>query len=99
MPRLEIIGISFFAPVPNRDVERYLLFTPTTTHVALPSLRSFRFKGVSVYLEALLPQITAPLLEKLQIIFFNQLTFSVPHLVQFMGTTENLSASASVVPS
>jgi hypothetical protein len=32
-----------------------------------------------------------PLLEKLRIIFFNQLTFSVPHLVQFMGTTENLS--------
>jgi hypothetical protein len=91
MPQLETLGISFLAPIPNRDVARHLLFTSTTTHVTLPSLRSFGFKGVSVYLEALLPRITAPLLEKLQIIFFNQLTFSVPHLVQFMGTTENLS--------
>jgi hypothetical protein len=91
MPQLEILEISFLAPVPNRDVERHLLFTSITTHVTLPSPRSFGFKGVGVYLEALLPRITAPLLEKLQIIFFNQLTFSVSHLVQFMGTTENLS--------
>ncbi|KAI0290773.1 hypothetical protein BC826DRAFT_1106253 [Russula brevipes] len=55
------------------------------THVTLPSLRSFRFKGVRVYLEALLPRITAPLLEKLHLIFFNQLTFSVPHLAAFLG--------------
>jgi hypothetical protein len=91
MPQLEILGIAFLASVPNRDVERHLLFTSMTTHVTLPSLRSFGFKSVRVYLEALLLRITAPLLEKLQIIFFNQLTFSVPHLVQFMGTTENLS--------
>ncbi|KAI0290770.1 hypothetical protein BC826DRAFT_523155 [Russula brevipes] len=91
MPQLEVLGMSFLAPVPNRDVKRHLLFTSMTTHVTLPSLSSFGFKSVSVYLEALLPRITAPLLEKLQIIFFNQLTFSVPHLVKFMGTTENPS--------
>ncbi|KAI0290791.1 hypothetical protein BC826DRAFT_1025269, partial [Russula brevipes] len=90
MPQLETLGISFLAPVPNREVERHLLFTLMTTHATLPSHRSFGSKGVSVYLEALLPRVTAPLLEKLQITFFNQLTFSVPHLV-FMGTTEDLS--------
>jgi hypothetical protein len=61
MPQLEILGMSFLAPVPNRDVERHLLFTSITTHVLLPSLRSFVFKGVGIYLEALLPRITAPL--------------------------------------
>jgi hypothetical protein len=41
-------------------------------------------------LEALVHRITAPRLEKLEIAFYNQLTFSVPRLLQFMNTTENL---------
>jgi hypothetical protein len=41
-------------------------------------------------LEALVHRITTPRLEKLEIVFFTQLTFSVPRLVQFMNTTENL---------
>jgi hypothetical protein len=53
LPQLETLGISFLTPVPNREVERHLLFTSMTTHVTLPSLRSFGFNGVSVYLEAL----------------------------------------------
>ena len=35
--------------------------------------------------------ITAPDLKKLEIEFFNQLTFSVPHHLQFMNTTEYLT--------
>jgi len=42
------------------------------------------------YLEALLLRIEAPLLEKFHVFFSNELTFSVPHLVQFMGNKENL---------
>ncbi|KAI0283241.1 hypothetical protein BC826DRAFT_1110230 [Russula brevipes] len=45
---------------------------------------------VSAYLEALLPRMTAALLEKLEIVFLHQLTFAVPRLQQFMGTTGNL---------
>ncbi|KAI0286295.1 hypothetical protein BC826DRAFT_1108980 [Russula brevipes] len=45
VPQLETLRISFLAPVPNRDVERHLLFTSMTTHVTLPSLPSFGFKG------------------------------------------------------
>jgi hypothetical protein len=41
-------------------------------------------------LEALVHRITTPRLEKLDIEFFNQLTFSVPCLLEFMNTTENL---------
>jgi len=33
---------------------------------------------------------TAPLLEKLQVIFINQLTFHLPHLHQFLRTAKNL---------
>jgi hypothetical protein len=90
MPQLETLGISFQSPVPNRDVKRQLLRTPITTHVALPNLRWLMFGGVSAYLEALLSRMTAVLLDKLEIAFFHQLTFAVPRLQQFMGTTENL---------
>ena len=87
MPQLETLVITFFFPVPNREIERQLTHTPIIT---LPNLCFLRFRGVSAYLEALVHRITTPRLEKLQIDFFNQLTFSVPHLMQFMNTTENL---------
>ncbi|KAI0295737.1 hypothetical protein BC826DRAFT_269012 [Russula brevipes] len=90
MPQLETLGISFHSPVPNRDVERRLSHTPTMAHVTLPNLRWLGFQGVSAYLEAVLSRINTPVLEKLQILFFNQLTYAVPHLLQFMTTTENL---------
>ena len=90
MPQLEALVISFSFPVLNGDVERQLMHTPITTHVTLPNLRWFLLRSVSAYLEAVVPRITSPRLEKLDIQFFNQLTFSVPHLLQFMHTTENL---------
>ena len=90
MPQLEVLGIGFHSPVPNREVEMQLLDTPTMTHITLPNLRWFYFRGISAYLEALLPRMTTPLLEKLEIIFFNQLTFSFTHFLQFISTRENL---------
>ena len=88
MPQLETLMIVFTFPIPSRDIQ-----TPLTPHtpVTLPNLRHFRFQGVSTYLEALIHSITAPPhLQKLQIRFFNQLTFSVPCLLQFMNITESL---------
>ena len=90
MPQLEVLGIGFHSPVPNREVEMQLLDTLTMTHISLPNLRSFAFAGVTAYLEALLPRMAVPLLKQLEIIFFNQVTFSVPHLLQFISTKENL---------
>jgi hypothetical protein len=90
MPQLESLEIAFTFPVPNRDVERQLTHTPITTHITLPYLRLFRFRGVSAYLEAVVCRITTPRLENLQIRLFKQLTFSVPRLMQFTNTTENL---------
>ena len=87
MPHLEKLTIFFKFPIPKRDVERQLTHTPIIT---LPTLCHLEFHGVSTYLEALVHRITTPRLEKLKVNFFNQLAFSVPCLLQFMNTTENL---------
>ena len=89
MPQLETLVVSFLFPVPNGDVERQLAHT-IVTPVTLPNLHQFTFRGVSAYLEALIHRITTPRLEKLRIYFFNQLTFSVPRLLQLVTTTESL---------
>ncbi len=89
LPHLKIFKICFHSPVSTRDIERQLLQSLIITHVTLPNLHFFGFMGVSIYLEALLPHMTTPLLEMLKVHFFNQLTFSVPRLLQFMTTADN----------
>ena len=97
MPQLESLEIIFTIPVPNRDVERQIIHTPVTTHITLPNLRLFWFRGVSAYLEAVVCRITTPHLENLEIRLFKQLTFSIPRLTQFMNTTENLRFDKAVI--
>jgi hypothetical protein len=84
LPQLEILGIAFHSPVPNWDVIRQLSEIPTMTHVTLPNLCQFVFQGVSAYLEGLLERITAPVLRILHVGYFNQLTFPIPELSQFL---------------
>jgi hypothetical protein len=96
MPQLEMLLIVFFFAVPNRDVERQLMRTPITTHVTLPNLRSFTFRAVSAYSEAVLSRITASRLENFQNCYPKQLTYSVPELVQFMGRTDILRFDRAV---
>jgi hypothetical protein len=94
MPQLQVLAIGFSSPIPNRDVDRRLIHTPINP-VTLPNLHFFWFRGVSSYLEAFVPWITTPRLRKLEIAFFNQLTFSVPSLLQFMNTAENLKLESA----
>ena len=91
MPQLEILMIDFLFPDSDHGMERQPMHTPIITHLTLPSLRWFTFRGVSAYLEGIVHRITTPRLEKLSIEFFEQLTFSLPCLLQFMNTTENLT--------
>jgi len=88
LPQLERLEIRFTL-VLNPDFESQLLKTPIVTYAIFPNLHCLGFSGSSAYLEALLPYMTTPLLETLSIHFFNQLSFSVPCLLQFMMTTEN----------
>ena len=90
MPQLETLEIRFLFPVPNHDVERQLIHTPITPPLTLPNLRFLVLKGGSAYVEAIVRRITTPRLRKLGIWLFNQLTFSVPCLQQFMNTAANL---------
>jgi hypothetical protein len=91
LPQLEtlVIIITF----PNHDVETQLSHSPTITHATLPSLRLLSFQGFSAYLEVLICQIATPRLERLHIMFFEQLAFSIPCLVRFMNTRENKKLS------
>ncbi len=90
IPQLETFAILFLFPLPYSDVEGQAIHMPNMTHITLPNLRWFAFHGVSAYLEAVVRRITAPRLETFQIGFSQQLTFSIPRLLQFLNTTENL---------
>ena len=90
MPQLKTLVILFTFATPNREIEKQFMRTPITTPVTLPNLQIFRFCGVSAYLEALVHRITTPHIGELEIVFFNQLTFSIPRLLQFIDTTETL---------
>jgi hypothetical protein len=89
MPLLTTVSLGFRSPIPNRDIKKQLLNLPTT-HLLLSHLTKFMFQGVSSFLEGLLDRISTPLLEKFGINFFNQLTFSLPHLSRFICTTPRL---------
>ena len=90
MPHLETLIIYFKSSIPNRDVERQLTHAPNIAPITLLNLNRINFRGVSSYLEELVHRITTPRLEKLEIEFFNQLSYSVPHLLQFIDAAENL---------
>ena len=90
MPRLETLGIDFNCYIPSRGAERELSRMPIMTRVTLPNLRWLGFRGTNDYLEALLPHLTIPLLETLQVYFFNRMIYSIPHLRQLMSAASNL---------
>jgi hypothetical protein len=97
LPQLETLGIAFNCYNPSHDVERQLLRTPIKTRVTLPNLHWLILEGTNAYLEALLPWVTIPLLERLHVHFFNRMMYSIPHLRQFMSTARNLRLKIATV--
>jgi hypothetical protein len=90
MSQLEKLLIVFFAPVYGQGVEGQVMHMPISSHVRLPNLRWTEFQGVTNCMEAVVRWITTPRLEELRIQFFKPLNFSIPRLLHFMKTTENL---------
>jgi hypothetical protein len=90
MPQLEGLSVGFTAPTPTRHVERQALHALTGMRLTLPNLRRLIFRGVNAYLEELLARINTPLLEDLKVRLFNQPSFTVSHLSQFINRTESL---------
>jgi hypothetical protein len=96
LPQLKELSMHFSIPIPRPSAERELLGEQGTP-VTLPSLKKLQFRGVSVYLESLVAQIRAPLLEQLDITLFNQIAFALPHLSHLINSTEVLKLPAATV--
>jgi hypothetical protein len=63
-----------------------------STRSVLPVLTTFRFNGVTEYLEDLVTCIDAPKLNLLDITFFNDIVFYTPHLIRFISRTPKSKA-------
>jgi hypothetical protein len=96
LPQLEDLDIGFSTPIPGPSTERELLGEQRAP-VILSSLTTLRFKGVSAYLESLVAQITAPLLERLEITLFNQIDFALPHLDHLINITDEFKLPEAAV--
>ena len=92
LPQLKELTIGFFMPIPRPGTESELLGEQGTP-VTLPNLAILTLRGVSTYLESLISQIRAPVLEQLRITLFNQIAFALPHLSHLINITENLKLS------
>ncbi|KAH8978305.1 hypothetical protein EDB92DRAFT_1956704 [Lactarius akahatsu] len=94
--KLEALTIGFSVPIPRPSAEGELLAkqgTPVTLH----NLKNLTFQGVSTYLQCLVAQIKAPLLERLDIALFNQIAFLLPHLSHLTNIAEGLKISTARV--
>jgi hypothetical protein len=88
LTRLDYLVLEFESPRSRPDWESRPL--PPPTRSVLPVLTYFTFKGVCEYLEDLVTRIDAPRLNKLYIIFFNQIVFDAPQFIQFIRRTPTL---------
>jgi hypothetical protein len=82
MANLKSLAIGFAFPQSPPDLESRRPPPPTCT--VLYALTCFKFKGVSEYLEDLVAQIDAPLLDFIQIVLFDRLAFNFPQLTRLM---------------
>ena len=83
---LEELSIGFAVPIPLPSDEAELLPAPIS-RVTLPTLKRLMFRGVAVYLESLVSQINAPILERLIVTLFFELAFTLSALSQFIRIT------------
>jgi hypothetical protein len=95
MPNLESLSIGFKLPQsphnwPDQPDQLLSPFTP----VVLPSLTKFHFRVTSEYAEDFVSRIDVPLLNKVNITFFDQPVFNTPRLHDFLARIENIKAAS-----
>ena len=88
LTKLEYLELTFLSPRsrPVRENRRL----PPLTRSLLPALTNMTFGGVNEYLEDIVAQVDAPLLDTLSITFFHQLAFETLQLAQFIGRAPKL---------
>ena len=96
LPHLEELSIGFAIPIPLPSSEEQLLPAPIPP-VRLPTLRWLTYRGVDAYLENFVAQINTPLLERLNLTFFFDLTFTLVNLTEFIHRTERFGCLAAQV--
>ena len=87
LPHLEELSIGFAIPIPLPSNEGELLHPPIPP-VKLPTLRRLTFRGVDIYINNLVAQINTPVLERLNLILFFDLAFTLVNLSEFIHRTE-----------
>ena len=90
LARLECLEIAFDSPRSRPDQNSRRL--PPQTRTLLPVLTELTFNGAAKYLEDLVAQVDAPLLDMLKIDFFHELIFDTLRLTQFISRTPNFRA-------
>lgn len=90
-PQLKFLKVHFLSPIAHQDQETPCL--PSYDRVVLLALADFQFRGDSEYMEDLVARLSAPLLENIEIAFFDRLVFDIPQLSRFIDFTERLGSS------
>ncbi|KAH8983196.1 hypothetical protein EDB92DRAFT_1607170 [Lactarius akahatsu] len=93
MTQLETLSLHFLS-FPSRQNYLYLP-PPPGDHVVLPALTSFKYRGISKYLDSLVVGIDAPRLEDINITFFGQPTLDASQLGLFINRIEMQRLSTS----
>ena len=91
MPHLETLSIGFLSAVPRPGLGSERFLQPgrvSQARIELPALTQLIYRGVSAYFEYLLARIRAPLLQDIDITFFNQLTLRIPRTCTFISDLE-----------
>ena len=89
LTRLKSLSLQFRSPRSRPDRVRRFLHPLTRT--LLPALTYLGFRGVTEYLEVLVARIDVPLLERTDIMFFNQLVFDISQFPNFVCRTEKFT--------
>ncbi len=91
-PQLETLVIMFeFRDIDDVETRSQLPYIPITTHVTLPNLRFFGFRGRSTFTESLVYWITTPRLAKADFDLFSQDSVNISSLLRFIDTSKNLT--------
>ncbi|KAI0294811.1 hypothetical protein BC826DRAFT_1010664 [Russula brevipes] len=90
MTRLQRLYLGFRSPRSHPD--RASQPPPPLIRAVLPALTYVFFRGCSEYLENLVAWLDAPILDDINVTFFNRLIFDIPQLLQFLCRAENFKA-------
>ena len=87
---LRSLSLHFLSYPPRRTL--FSLATPGDHHIVLPVLTSFKYRGISKYLDNIMARIDTPRLQDIDITFFSQPTMDASQLGRFIERTETLTS-------